>query len=222
MLSDTQIERYSRQIILHEVGGKGQEALLRTRVLVNGTGPLQSATLLYLAAAGVGTVGVIAPGPSALLSALSGDSRDAIVAALTSLNPDCQVIMHAIASEETVQQYDLVLSQPDALHDTCYALRRPFLCAHISSGSAWLFCCTGYEPNQPCLHCLPDHLFTVGKEEDTETAALFWGTLQTTEAIKLILGLNPPSQGKLVQCQFPGLDFSENIVTKNPSCSWCG
>ena len=75
MLSDSQIERYSRQIILPQVGGKGQEKLLRARVLVNGNEPLQTAALLYLAAAGVGTIGVIANDSSPVLSAFAPKHR---------------------------------------------------------------------------------------------------------------------------------------------------
>src|SRR5713226_9833172 len=94
MLSDSQIERYSRQIILPQVGGKGQEKLLRARALVNGSGPLQTAALLYLAAAGVGTLGVIANDSGAVFSAFAPDQRETVSAALTGLNPDCTVVIH--------------------------------------------------------------------------------------------------------------------------------
>ncbi|HKA55520.1 MAG TPA: ThiF family adenylyltransferase, partial [Candidatus Binatia bacterium] len=143
MLSDSQIERYSRQIILPQVGGKGQEKLLRARVLVHGSGPLQTAALLYLAAAGVGTLGVIAGDSSPVLSAFALDQKDTTSAALTRLNPDCTVVIHEAMTcpgpEQIVQGYDLVLSPPGPLHETCYTLRRPFLCAQVSAAGAWLF-----------------------------------------------------------------------------------
>jgi molybdopterin-synthase adenylyltransferase len=225
MLSDLQIERYSRQIILPQVGGKGQEKLLRARVLVNGSGPLQTAALLYLAAAGVGTIGVIVDDSSPVLSALAPDQKDTVSAALTRLNPDCTVVIHGAMDpagpEQIVQGYDLVLSPPGPLHDVCYALRRPFLCAQVSAVDTWLFLCTGYEPDSPCLRCLPHPLC----EERTDTpllAPLFLGTLQATEAIKLMLGLPRSSTGKLLHCQFPTLHFSERPVRKDPQCNLCG
>src|SRR5713226_4653134 len=158
MLSDSQIERYSRQIILPQVGGKGQEKLLRARVLVNGSGSLQTSALLYLAAAGVGTLGVIANDSDAVFSAFAPDQRDIVSAALPRLNPDCTVVIHkatdASDPKQVVTDYELVLSAPGPLHDICYASRRPFLCAQVSAVDAWLFLCTGYEPDRPCLRCL--------------------------------------------------------------------
>lgn len=225
MLSDSQIERYSRQIILPQVGGKGQEKLLRARVLVNGDGPLQTAALLYLAAAGVGTIGVITHAPSPVLSAFAPDQRDTTSAALTRLNPDCTVITYketaAADSRQLVNAYDLVLSPPDPLHEVCYALRRPFLCAQVSATGAWLFPCLGYEPDRACLQCLPPHFFGEGGNAPA-LAALFLGTLQATEAIKLILGLAHSSLDKLLLCQFPALHFSGHIVQKDPQCKLCG
>ncbi|MBI3797836.1 MAG: hypothetical protein HY268_12820 [Deltaproteobacteria bacterium] len=225
MLSDAQIERYSRQIILPQVGGKGQEKLLRARVLVNGSGPLQTAALLYLAAAGVGTIGVIPNDSSLVLSAFAPGQKEPIFSALTRLNPDCVVVtdkaLEAAASKHIVNDYDLVLSPPDSLHEVCYALRRPFLCAQISAASVWLFPCLGYESNHPCLRCLPSAFFAEGADT-TAPAALFLGTLQATEAIKLILGLGRSSHGKLLSCQFPALHFSEQIVLKDPQCKLCG
>ncbi len=225
MLSDSQIERYSRQIILPQVGGKGQEKLLRARVLVNGSGPIQTTALLYLAAAGVGTIGVITDQSSPVLSAFAPDQKDAVSAALTRLNPDCTVVIHEatdpVDPEQIVQDYDLALSPPGSLHDVCYALRRPFVCAQVSAGDAWLFLCTGYELDSPCLHCLPRHFF----EDSTDMplpAPLFLGTLQATEAIKLILGLPRSSTAKLLHCQFPTLHFSQRLVRKDPQCDLCG
>ena len=227
MLTDAQIERYSRQIILPQVGGKGQEKLLRARVLVNGNTPVQTSALFYLAAAGVGTIGVLAQATDSVFSVLASDQKDPVSCVLTRLNPDCAVVIHKesdlLHRQHLVQQYDFVLSTPDdALHQACYASRRPFVCAQVSAGEAWLFSCRGYEPDLPCLQCCA---LPVGEDSAsaslTETAALFLGTLQATEAIKLILGLHHASSGKLLHCQFPALHFSESIVKKDPGCPLC-
>jgi len=224
MLSDPQIERYSRQIILPQVGGKGQEKLLRARVLVNGSGPLQTAALFYLAAAGVGTIGVITDDSSAVLSAFAPEQKETSTAALTRLNPDCVVVTYKTRettdSKQIVNEYDLVIAPPDPLHEVCYALHRPFLCAQISAVGAWLFPCLGYEPDRPCLRCLPPHLFAGA--DTVPLASLFLGTLQATEAIKLVLGLSHSSQGKLLSCQFPAWQFSEQVILKDPQCQLCG
>jgi hypothetical protein len=122
--------------------------------------------------------------------------------------------------EQIVQGYDLVLSSPDSLHDVCYALRKPFLCAQVSAVGAWMFPCLGYELNSPCLSCIPRQ-YVAEAGEASLLAGLFLGTLLTTEAIKFILGLSRPA-GKLLFYQFPALQFSEQIVPKDPQCAVCG
>ncbi len=125
MLSDAQIERYSRQIILPQCGGKGQEKILRSRVLVHTDGLLEATALLYLAAAGVGTIGIIRPqsvtsntSRTSVTSGTSGTARtvfsalaedasesdqneqDERIKTLTRLNPDCTIITHIGGDDE--------------------------------------------------------------------------------------------------------------------------
>ena len=125
MLSDAQIERYSRQIILPQFGGKGQEKILRSRVLVHTEGLLEAAALLYLAAAGVGTIGIVRsqsvtsktshPVFSALAEDASGsdqnglneqdeqdgqNEQDVRIKTLRRLNPDCTIITHIGGDDE--------------------------------------------------------------------------------------------------------------------------
>src|SRR5215470_16500567 len=120
MLSDEQIERYSRQIILPQVGGKGQEKLLRARVLVQAHGPLHTAAVHYLAAAGVGVLGVFADTQDALLPALAASQQPASsFHVLSCLNPDCAIALHSAEDMKSPQQfvhsYDCVLSDSPAL-----------------------------------------------------------------------------------------------------------
>jgi molybdopterin/thiamine biosynthesis adenylyltransferase len=237
MLSDLQIERYSRQIILPQVGGKGQETLLRSRVLVNGNGLLQTASLLYLAVAGVGKVGVLSKLRPALLSSLVD---------FVDLNPDCQVVMHDETEtgdlKQLVQNYDVVLSHPEArLHAACYEVGRPFLCAAMTNAQGWLFSSLGYQSDWPCLQCLPlqfsenpldsfvgeafstfDSNIAANFSASCSPMSMFFGALQATEALKLLLGLHKTSARKLWQCHFTPLRFSEHLIEKQPQCPLCG
>jgi adenylyltransferase/sulfurtransferase len=171
MLSEIQIERYSRQIILPQLGGKGQEKLLNVRVLVNGAGLLQTTALLYLAAAGVGTIGVRAHGTLPVFCAFTvrpaGDRLSEVAATLSRLNPDCTVVQHACSSEQAtassassaemeqlIQGYDLVLSEPDPLLDQCYASGRPFCCSWGQATERRLFVSNGGS-DLPCFQCIP-------------------------------------------------------------------
>lgn len=231
MLSEDQIERYSRQIILPQVGGKGQEKLLQARVLVNGNGLLQGEALFYLAAVGIGTVGIIADDLFPVFSSLAPNGTDPSSWVLRHLNPDCTVTRHATREvalpeelKQLVHEYDLVLSEPDnRLHEACYARRRPFLCATITSTCGWLLICQGYEANLPCLYCVSPPSGEERSDPCLENLiAAFLGTVQTTEAIKLILDLHRSGSNNLLQCQFPGLHFQQSVAGKNPHCSFCG
>src|SRR5258706_14181764 len=109
MLSDAQIERYSRQIILPQVGGKRQEKLLCARVLVQANGPLRTAAVHYLAATGIGTLGVFVDTRDALLAALAASQKQAAsFHVLSCLNPDCSIALHA--AEDTKSLHQLVQS----------------------------------------------------------------------------------------------------------------
>ena len=230
MLSDPQIERYSRQIILPQVGGKGQERLLRAQVLVSGDGPWQTQALLYLAAAGVGRIGIYGTGRSPIWAVLSAKSQGSAAGALSQLNPDCMVIVHDCEtssdpkdSERLVRQYDVVLAEPNVqLHAACYVARRPFVCGQVSATAAWLAVYRGYEENRPCFSCEPLPFSGTSASSDTdELVAPFVGTVFATEAIKLILGLNLMGSVKLLQYRFPELSFHERVLVKNPHCSVC-
>ena len=247
MLSDAQIERYSRQIILPQFGGKGQEKILRSRVLVYTEGLLEVAALLYLAAAGVGTIGIVrshsrTPDTACtVFSALAEDAsesdrdeQDVQIKTLTRLNPDCSIITHiggdALQPEQLVQHYDLVLAATAVLHDACYVARKPFIWAHIVAGQAYLLVCRGDKPDWPCLRCLSSdfpvldllHAEPARGVEPTDAApALFMGAQQTTEALKVIVAADQESVPKLLQCTFPAFHFTEHAVEKDPLCSLC-
>lgn len=230
MLADEQIERYSRQIILPQVGGKGQEKLLHANVLANGIRPFQEVALLYLAAVGIGTIGIRADEESALFSVLTSEPSDAFVAVLRRLNPDCTVVRHSgydggdvRSLSQLVQHYDLVLSGPDThVHEACYVAQRPLLCAQSTATHCWFVTCRGYETHQPCLHCFT---LPVGEGEHLlfrDLAATFLGAQIVTEVVKIILGFNQSDGANLFRCEFPDLRFDTQHIRKNPDCFYCG
>ena len=227
MLSEAQIERYSRQIILPQLGGKGQETLLRARVLVNG-GVLQTTTLLYLAAAGVGTIGLRSRERPAVFSALTiEESDDPVVATLARLNPDCRVVRHDMdgSAAALIAAYDLLVSEPDPLVDHCGRAGQPVCCSWAQTSDRHLFVCRG-GLDQACWECLPagQKRAIPGHEETAfgRLADLFWGAFQATEALKCVIGLGPSSPSRVFTCQFPQLQFSDRPVEQDPDCAVCG
>lgn len=227
MLSDEQIERYSRQIILPQVGGKGQEKLLHARVFVDAFGPLQTSALHYLVAAGVGALGVFSQPQDSLLTALAPPQEQNPFHLFTRLNPDCRVKLHAREEARTphqlVQAYDLILSDSDVLHEACYKARRPFLYSAVFADEACLMTCRGYEADAPCLRCVPSVLAQNSPRPSllSELAALFIGAQLATEAIKQLLPQALSSRSLLLRFRF--LDFSsdEEIVKKSATCLLC-
>lgn len=230
MLTDDQIERYSRQIILPQVGGKGQEKLLRARVLLNGTGPLQETVLLYLAAVGISTMGILADEQGELLSTLMPESPDALTTVPRRLNPECVVVRYRKSEgsdlthlSQLLRDYTLVISGPDKpLHDLCYTVQRPFLCVQSEGPHCWFLPCRGYDADQPCLHCVELPARKTVASPFADLAALFLGAQLATEVVKIILGLNQSAGATLVRCEFPDLRFAVQKVRKNPECSYCG
>ncbi len=158
MLGDVQIERYSRQIILPQVGGRGQEKLLRSQVYVDGDGLLAAAALFYLVAAGVGTIGVARAKAAPIFSVLAeqslGPSEQPVTHTLRRLNPDCTIVTHADEGQHLTHHYDLILATTDALHDGWYARHKPFVWGATNGEDARLFVSRGDRADRPCLRCL--------------------------------------------------------------------
>lgn len=228
MLSDEQIERYSRQIILPQVGGKGQEKLLRARIFVSASGPLQVSALHYLAAAGIGTLGVFSQSHDSLLTSLAPPHEQQAFRVFSRLNPDCVVKMHAreeerASQQQLVQLYDCVLSDSDFLHDACYAGRRPFLYAAVFGNDACLITCRGYESAAPCLRCVQPALalHTPTPVFFSELSALFMGAHLATEALKQLLSLPLASGAQLFRFRFFDFHSTVESVKKSADCPLC-
>ncbi|RME68396.1 MAG: molybdopterin-synthase adenylyltransferase MoeB, partial [Alphaproteobacteria bacterium] len=223
-LSDEQLERYARHIVLREVGGAGQQKLLAARVLVVGAGGLGAPALLYLAAAGVGHLGIVDDDVVALSNLqrqiihTSRDvgrrktlsARDAVAA----LNPDVRVSLHdcRLTSDNAaglVMGYDLMLDGSDnfatrfALNDACLAARRPLVSAAVGPFDGQLGLYKGYEAGLPCYRCFVPDMPPGGDATCADEGILgaltgVMGALAALEAIKEIVGFGETLAGRLL------------------------
>jgi len=245
-LSASERERYRRHLALSEVGAAGQEKLKAARVLIVGAGGLGSPAALYLAAAGCGTLGLldgdridITNLQRQVLFDTAGIGRlkaDAGRERLQALNPELRIIAHPVELRpdnvrELFAQYDLVLDGTDRLsaryliNDACVLARRPLVSAAIHRFEGHLMT---YVPEQgPCYRCLFPQAIDGVVANCAEAGVLgvlpgVLGTLQATEAIKLITGVGEPLVGRLLTYDALDMRFSEFRVTRRRDCAVCG
>lgn len=249
-LSEPQIRRYARHIVLAEVGGLGQARLVASRVLVVGAGGLGAPLLQYLAAAGVGTVGVIDPDRVDLsnlqrqvihrTSDIGIPKVESARRALAEINPEVRVVIHearlvADNAAAILAPYDLVADGSDnfatryLLNDVCHRLRKTLVSAailrfdgQISTYKAW------QGAGHPCLRCL----FPTAPAEDAVPScaqagvlgslAGTLGALQATEVVKELLGVGRSLSGRLLMYDALAASFDEVTVAKRPDCPTCG
>lgn len=244
-LSEAQRERYSRHLILKHVGEAGQEKLLRSAVLVVGAGGLGSPVLLYLAAAGVGRLGVIDPDRVALsnlqrqvLHRTPGLGKLKVLSAreqLEALNPDVavEVFPEPLATANAsalVSRYDIVVDCTDSfpvrylLNDTCLREKKPFIFGAVSAFYGQV---TTILPGAgPCLRCLfpeePAHISNPSRVGLLGVIPGVIGTLQALEVLKYLLGCGELLAGRLLV--FNGLagSFAEVPFTRSAGCPACG
>ena len=248
-LSDDQVERYARHLILREIGGAGQQALLAARVLVVGAGGLGAPLVTYLAAAGVGTIGLVDDDRVSLsnlqrqiihrtadVGRLKVDSAADMVAAL---NPDVQVVRHALRLDasnalDLVGAYDVIADGSDnfatrfLLNDACYFASRPLVSAAIGEFEGQLATWKAHSGTCPCYRCLfpaPPPAGTV--PNCTEAGVLgalagVMGSMQAVEVIKEILGLGTGLAGRLMI--YDALDARTRTlkIPRDPACALCG
>lgn len=246
--TDEQIERYSRHIILPEVGGKGQAKLLESKVFVLGAGGLGSPALLYLAAAGVGTIG-IADGDVVDVSNLQrqiihdnntvGMAKvDSARKSIEALNPD--VVVNTFNSRldtdnirEVLRDYDVVLDGSDNF-PTRYLMNDAsfFEGKTLVSGSMFRFDgqVSVFKPHEgyPCYRCLYPEPPPKGMVPSCQEAGVLGalagviGVLQAVEAIKEILSIGKSLAGELLIFDALAMNFRKVKVRTDPECALCG
>jgi molybdopterin/thiamine biosynthesis adenylyltransferase len=249
-LTEPQIRRYARHIVLAEIGGLGQARLIAARVLVIGAGGLGAPLLQYLAAAGIGTLGVIDHDRVDLSNlqrqvihrtADIGVSKvESARRALLDINPEVEVIAHderltADNARRIVDGYDIVADGSDnfatryLLNDVCYRLKKILISAailrfdgQISTYKAW------QGAGHPCLRCI----FPAAPSEDAVPScaqagvlgalAGTLGALQASEVVKEILGIGRSLSGRLLMYDALAGSFDEMAIAKRADCPTCG
>ena len=241
------VARYGRQISLPELGVEGQEKLARARVLVVGAGGLGAPASLYLAAAGVGTLGLVdfdAVDVTNLHRQVIYSDADvgrpkieAAVERLRALNPDVNVVGHELRLDssnalDVIAQYDFVIDGSDnfptryLINDACVLMRKPYAYGAILrfEGQASVF----GAPDGPCYRCLFSEPPPPGLVPSCAEAGVIGvlpgviGSLQALEAIKWVTGAGTSLAGRLLIFDALDLRFRELRLRRDPECPVCG
>ena len=246
-LSNDELVRYSRHLLLSEVGVEGQKRLRASKVLIVGTGGLGSPTALYLAAAGVGEIGLVdfdrvdlSNLQRQVLYATPDVGRPKIEVAaerLTQMNPHVKVVEHpqplrAENAIEIIRPYDVVVDGTDnfptryLVNDACTLLGKPNVYGSIYrfEGQASVFDAR----HGPCYRCLYPEPPPPGLVPSCAEAGVLGvlpglvGLIQATETVKLLLGAGEPLVGRLLLYDALAMSFRELKLRKNPECVLCG
>lgn len=246
-LSEDQIKRYSRHILLPEVGGKGQEKIRRARVLVVGAGGLGSPAILYLAAAGVGSIGIvdfdvvdISNLQRQILHATADLGRPKVESAreaVGSINPDVAVTVYqerltSANIMDILREYDMIIDGNDTfptrylVNDACVFTGKPNIYGSVFrfEGQASVFL-PGAGPCYRCLYPEPPPPGTVPSCQEAGVLGVtpgIIGIIQATEALKLILKVGEPLVGRLLILDVLTMEMREVALKRDPHCLVCG
>ena len=248
-LTPKQIDRYARHLVLREVGGPGQQKLLNAKVLIIGAGGLGSPLALYLAAAGVGTLGIVDDDEVSLSNLqrqvihqtkdIGHAKTESAKEAIEALTPDVTVVPHneRLTDENAaslIAQYDVVADGCDNfetrffVNDTCFAERKPLVSAAIGEFDGQLATFKAHEPGFPCYRCLypepppPGTIPPCSEAGILGAVAGIMGAWQALEVIREIVGFGDSLAGKLML--FDGLAARTRVITlpRDPRCALCG
>ncbi len=247
-LTDPQLERYARHIILREIGGAGQAALLQSHIAIIGAGGIGSPAIQYLAAAGVGQLTVIDDDAVALSNLqrqvlfattdLDRPKAEAAREAIARLTPDVTVI--PITQRITADNAETLLAGADAILDGCdnfetrlavsdaaTALKIPLISAAVGQFEGQLSVYRGWEADKPCYRCLVGN--DPGRADmscaDQGVIGALTGILGSMAALETIRALVPfgeDSAGKLLIADLMSLRFRTLVLPKDPGCPACG
>lgn len=245
--SEEWIERYSRHIILPEVGGKGQEKLNSSKVLVLGAGGLGSPVSLYLAAAGIGTLGIVDSDEVDLsnlqrqiLHSTKDIGRAKTVSAnekLSALNPDLIVstykeYVNSSNILDIIKDYDVIVDGTDnfptrfLVNDACVLTGKPLVHGAILRFDGQAF--TIIPGDGPCYRCIFEQPPPPGTVPNCSQAGILGaiagiiGTIQATEVLKIILGKGQTLKGRLLVVDALDMTFREVKIRRNTACPVCG
>ncbi|MDA8233681.1 MAG: molybdopterin-synthase adenylyltransferase MoeB [Clostridia bacterium] len=245
--TEEQIKRYSRHILLPEVGGQGQKKLNQAKVLLVGTGGLGSPAAFYLAAAGVGTIGLIDADvvdfsnlQRQILHSTPDVGRPKVISAkekMQALNPDVEVVtyqalINSANALDIIKDYDIVLDGSDnfptryLVNDACVFQGKPLVHGSIFrfDGQATTF----LPEDGPCYRCLYPDPPPPGLVPSCQEAGVIGvlagviGVVQATEAVKLILGIGQPLKERLLIYDALDLAFRTVKTRRDPQCPVCG
>lgn len=246
--TEEQLTRYSRHIILSEIGGKGQQKLKHAKVFCVGAGGLGSPSALYLAAAGVGTIGIADADvvdysnlQRQILHATSDVDKLKVESAketLLSINPNTNVVTYEtrLTSEnvlDIIKDFDIILDGSDnfptrfLINDACYFAGKTLISGSIYRFEGQLFTSIG-DQDYPCYRCLYPEPPPQGLVPSCQEAGVLGvlagtiGTLQAAETIKEILGIGELLRGRLLIYDALDMIFREVKVPKDPECPLCG
>ncbi len=249
-LTTDEVRRYSRHLIIPDVGMSGQKRLKNAKVLVIGAGGLGSPALLYLAAAGVGTIGIAefdevdeSNLQRQIIHGMSDIGRPKAVSAQESIaevNPYVEVVVHneRLDNDNVLQifeGYDLIVDGTDnfatryMVNDAAYFLKIPYVWGSIYrfDGQASVFA-PSMSDEAPCYRCLypepppPGMVPSCAEGGVLGVLCASIGSIQVNEAIKLLTGIGDPAIGKLVIYDALELEWRKLKVRKDPNCALCG
>jgi adenylyltransferase/sulfurtransferase len=245
-LTVDEVRRYSRHLIIPDVAMAGQQRLMNAKVLCVGAGGLGSPALMYLAAAGVGTLGIVefdtvdeSNLQRQIIHGQSDIGKSKAISAkekIAEINPNVNVIVHEIRLDtdnvmEIFSQYDLIVDGTDnfatryLVNDACVLLKKPYVWGSIYrfDGQASVF----WAEYGPCYRCLypepppPGMVPSCAEGGVLGVLCASIGSIQTTEAIKLITGIGEPLIGQLMIYDALEMSYRKIKVRKDPKCPLC-
>lgn len=246
-MNDAQLLRYSRHILLPQIGIDGQQKLLDAHVLVIGVGGLGSPVAMYLASSGVGHITLVDPDTVDLTNlqrqivhtteTVGRAKIDSAIQQLKALNPDIDItgIAHKLEGDELLDQVrraDAVIDGSDnfptrfAVNAACVTAKKPLISAAVTRFEGQVSVFRADRPNSPCYRCLYQETDDPG-EPCVQFGVLapvagVVGAIQATETVKVLMGIGEPLAGRLLLVDALTMEWRVVRLKKDPKCPVCG